>query len=119
MKKQRSTADRGAKWTTPFNQGIAHAGDDGYEGSGLVRSAFDAQRASFQLVLDWIDRAIADMALPPAAQPFTALDLGSSEGRNALIVMDCVAESVRRRQPEQRVQTIYSDLLSNNFNRQE
>jgi len=89
----------------------------GMKGAGYYDQHSTAQLASIQLVLDWIENAIAEMTLPPASQPFTALDLGSSEGRNALIVMDRVAESVRRRQPEQLVQTIYSDLPSNNFNR--
>jgi hypothetical protein len=70
-----------------------------------------------QLVFSWIENAAAAMSLPPDARPFTALDLGSSEGGNALIVMSTVAESVRRRRPEQLIQTIYSDLPSNNFNR--
>jgi gibberellin A4 carboxyl methyltransferase len=89
----------------------------GMKGAGYYDQHSTAQLASIQLVLDWIDNAIAEMSLPPASQPFTALDLGSSEGRNALIVMDNVAESVRKRQPEQLIQTIYSDLPSNNFNR--
>jgi hypothetical protein len=70
-----------------------------------------------QLVFSWIENAVATMSLPPDSQPFTALDLGSSEGHNALTVMSTVAESVGRRRPEQLIQTIYSDLPSNNFNR--
>ena len=89
----------------------------GMKGAGYYDQHSTAQLASIRLVLDWIDNAIAEMSLPPASQPFAALDLGSSEGRNALIVMDRVAESVRRRHPEQVIQTIYSDLPSNNFNR--
>lgn len=89
----------------------------GMKGAGYYDRHSTAQRASIQLVFDWIDRAIAEISLPSPARPFTVLDLGSSEGGNALIVMNRVAEAVRRRQPDRLVQTIYSDLPSNNFNR--
>jgi hypothetical protein len=88
----------------------------GMKGAGYYDQHSTAQLASMRLVFDWIDRAVAAMTLPPASETFTVLDLGSSEGRNALIVMGRVAEAVRRR-PEQIIQTIYSDLPSNNFNR--
>jgi hypothetical protein len=89
----------------------------GMKGSGFYDRHSTAQLASIQLVSDWIEKAIAAMQMPPDAQPFTVLDLGSSEGGNALIVMGRVVESVRRRRPQQLLHTIYSDLPSNNFNR--
>ena len=89
----------------------------GMKGAGYYDQHSAPQLASMQLVFSWIENAIATMSLPPDSQPFTALDLGSSEGRNALIVMSTVAEAVRQRRPGQPVQTIYSDLPSNNFNR--
>jgi hypothetical protein len=89
----------------------------GMKGAGFYDQHSTAQLASMRLVFDWIDCTVASMALPPASETFTVLDLGSSEGRNALIVMGRVAEAVRRRRPEQIIQTIYSDLPSNNFNR--
>jgi hypothetical protein len=89
----------------------------GMKGAGYYDLHSTPQLASIQLVLDWIEGAIAGMSLPPSSGPFTMLDLGSSEGRNALIVMKAVVESVRRRQAGKIVQTIYSDLPSNNFNR--
>jgi cyclopropane-fatty-acyl-phospholipid synthase len=55
------------------------------------------------------------MPLPAAERPVTVLDLGSSEGRNAVHVMATIVERLRRR-TRQPVQTIYSDLASNNFN---
>src|SRR5215471_8134990 len=89
----------------------------GMKGAGYYDQHSAPQLASMQLVFSWIENAVATMSLPPDSQPFTALDLGSSEGRNALAVMSAVAESVHRRRPEQLIQTIYSDLPSNNFNR--
>jgi hypothetical protein len=89
----------------------------GMKGSGFYDRHSTAQLASMQLVFDWIDNAIVSMSLPSEAQPFTVLDLGSSEGRNALITMSRIVEQVRRLRPNQLIQTIYSDLPSNNFNR--
>lgn len=88
----------------------------GMKGVGYYDKHSSAQLASIRLVFDWLENALAAMPLPPNEQPFTALDLGSSEGRNALIVMSRIVESVRRRQPDRLIQTIYSDLPSNNFN---
>jgi hypothetical protein len=89
----------------------------GMKGSGFYDRHSTAQLASMRLVFDWIDNALVDMPLPSPPQPLAILDLGSSEGGNALIVMGRIVESIRRRQSEQLLQTIYSDLPSNNFNR--
>jgi hypothetical protein len=88
----------------------------GMKGAGYYDQNSTAQLASMRLVFDWIETAIDAMPLPPASQPFTVLDLGSSEGRNALITMSRIVDMVRRRRPDQLLQTIYSDLPSNNFN---
>src|SRR5262249_25946274 len=55
------------------------------------------------------------LRLPAPAQAVTLLDLGSSEGRNAIHGMATIVEGLRRR-TDQPIQTIYSDLASNNFN---
>jgi SAM-dependent methyltransferase len=89
----------------------------GMKGAGFYDQHSTAQLASMQLVFDWIETALAAMPLPPASQPFTVLDLGSSEGRNALLTMNRIVEAVRRRRVDQLIQTIYSDLPSSNFNR--
>lgn len=89
----------------------------GMKGSGYYDQHSTAQLASIHLVFDWIANAIAAMRPPLDAPTFSVLDLGSSEGRNALVAMSRVIELVRRNRPEQLIQTIYSDLPSNNFNR--
>lgn len=88
----------------------------GMKAAGYYDQHSTAQQASIRLVSGWIDNALAAMPLPPASRPFTVLDLGSSEGRNALVAMNGIVESVRRRQADQMLQTIYSDLPSSNFN---
>src|SRR5262249_21771642 len=60
--------------------------------------------------------AIANLPLPPLTQPVTILDLGSSEGRNAIYMMANIAEGINRR-TSQPVQMIFSDLATNNFNK--
>lgn len=89
----------------------------GMKGSGFYDRHSTAQLASIHRVFDWIDDALAAIPLPPSPQAFTVLDLGSSEGNNALIAMNRVIEAVRRHKSDQLIQTIYSDLASNNFNR--
>ncbi|HWG47036.1 MAG TPA: hypothetical protein VN688_30005 [Gemmataceae bacterium] len=89
----------------------------GMKGAGYYDQHSTAQQASMRLVFDWIEDAIAGMTMPSDAQPFTVLDLGSSEGRNALIVMNGIVAAIHRRQNERIIQTVYSDLPSNNFNR--
>ncbi len=88
----------------------------GMKGAGYYDQHSAAQQASIRLVFDWIEDAVASLALPPASQPLVVLDLGSSEGRNAVLAMNTVVEAVRRRRAEQVIQTVYSDLPSNNFN---
>jgi hypothetical protein len=87
----------------------------GMKGAGYYDRHSGAQMSSIQILQDWVDEAVASLPLPAAAQPVTALDLGSSEGGNAIHVMAIIVEGLRRR-TGQPVQTIYSDLASNNFN---
>jgi hypothetical protein len=88
----------------------------GMKGSGYYDRHSAAQLATIHALRDWVEAAVADLPLPASAQPVTVLDLGSSEGRNAIQVMASIAQGLRRR-TRQPVQTIYSDLASNNFNR--
>jgi hypothetical protein len=85
------------------------------KGAGYYDRHSAAQLASIQALRDWIEAAVANLPLPAPAQPVTVLDLGSSEGRNAIHAMATVVEGLRRR-TRQPVQTIYSDMASNNFN---
>src|SRR5262249_28404377 len=87
----------------------------GMKGSGYYDQHSSAQLATIQALQDWVEDAVADLPLPPPAQPVTILDLGSSEGRNAVRLMEAVVEGLRQR-TGQPLQTIYSDLPTNNFN---
>jgi hypothetical protein len=85
------------------------------KGAGYYDQHSGAQLSSIQALQGWVDDAVASLPLPAPAQPVTVLDLGSSEGRNAVRLMAAVVAGLRRR-TGQPVQTIYSDLASNNFN---
>jgi hypothetical protein len=85
------------------------------KGAGYYDRHSTAQLSSIHALQDWVDDAVARLPLPEPQHAVTVLDLGSSEGRNAIQVMRSIARGLRRR-TGQPVQTIYSDLASNNFN---
>jgi hypothetical protein len=85
------------------------------KGAGYYDRHSTAQHATIQALQDWIDDAVKGVPLPTCGQPVTILDLGSSEGRNAVRMMRTIVAGLRRR-TEQPLRTIYSDLASNNFN---
>jgi hypothetical protein len=87
----------------------------GMKGAGYYDRHSGAQLSSIQALQEWVDDAVATLPLPAPPQPVTVLDLGSSEGRNAIQMMGSIVRGLRRR-TGQPVQTIYSDLASNNFN---
>jgi len=87
----------------------------GMKGAGYYDQHSGAQLSSIQALQDWVDEAVATLPLPASAQPVTVLDLGSSEGRNAIQMMATILAGLRQR-TGQPLQTIYSDLASNNFN---
>jgi hypothetical protein len=86
----------------------------GMKGAGYYDRHSGVQLSAIEAVHGWVDDAVATLPLPAPARPVTVLDLGSSEGRNAVRLMASVAAGLRRR-TDQPVQTIYSDLASNNF----
>jgi hypothetical protein len=85
------------------------------KGAGYYDRHSAAQLSSIQALQGWVDDAVADLPLPPPAQPVAVLDLGSSEGRNAIRLMGAIVAGLRRR-TDQPLRTIYSDLASNDFN---
>jgi hypothetical protein len=72
--------------------------------------------SSIQALQGWVDDAVATLPLPAPPRPVTVLDLGSSEGGNAIRGMAAIVAGLRRR-TGQPLRTVYSDLPSNNFNR--
>jgi hypothetical protein len=85
------------------------------KGAGYYDQHSTAQDSSIRALQDWVEDAVASLPLPAPAQPVTVLDLGSSEGRNAIRGMGAIVAALRRR-TDQPLRTIYSDLPSNDFN---
>jgi hypothetical protein len=85
------------------------------KGTGYYDQHSTAQMSSIRALQDWVDDAVANLPLPAPPRPVTVLDLGSSEGGNAIRVMEAIVNGLRRR-TDRPLQTIYSDLASNNFN---
>jgi hypothetical protein len=85
------------------------------KGAGYYDRHSTAQLSSIRALQDWVDEAVANLPLPAPPRAVTVLDLGSSEGRNSIQAMRSIVAGLRRRSWRP-VQTIYSDLASNNFN---
>jgi hypothetical protein len=85
------------------------------KGAGYYDQHSTAQFSTMHALQGWVEAAVASVPLPATAQPVTVLDLGSSEGANAIRLMGSLVAGLRRR-TGQPLQTIYSDLASNNFN---
>src|SRR5262249_52068999 len=87
----------------------------GMKGAGYYDQHSTVQLSAIQAIQDWVDDAVASLPLPGPTQPVTVLDLGSSEGRNAVRHMAAIVAGLRRR-TGQPLRAIYSDLASNIFN---
>jgi cyclopropane-fatty-acyl-phospholipid synthase len=87
----------------------------GMKGAGYYDQHSTTQMSSIQALQDWVDDAVAVLPLPAPDRPVTVLDLGSSEGGNAIRLMSAIAKGLRQRTGHP-LQTVYSDLASNNFN---
>lgn len=87
----------------------------GMKGEGFYDQHSSPQMASIEAVLGWLEQAAADLPLPAENRPLVLLDLGSSEGKNAIGLMRRLTSALRHftRQP---ILTVYNDLPSNNFN---
>jgi hypothetical protein len=85
------------------------------KGAGYYDQHSTAQMSSILALQDWVEDAVESLRLPAAPQAVTVLDLGSSEGRNAIGMMATIVDRLRRR-TRQPLQPIFSDLASNNFN---
>src|SRR5262245_66610062 len=85
------------------------------KGGGYYDRHSGVQLSAIEAVRGWVDDAVVTLPLPAPARPVTVLDLGASEGGNAVRLMASVVAGLRRR-TDQPVQTVFSDLAGNNFN---
>jgi hypothetical protein len=87
----------------------------GMKGAGFYDQHSGVQMSSIDALRGWVDEAVTGLRLPDPPHAVTVLDLGSSEGRNAIRLMAGIVAGLRR-STAQPIQTIYSDLATNNFN---
>jgi hypothetical protein len=84
---------------------------------GYYDTHSDVQRAGIDACLSWLVDAVDELPIPPAdSSPMFLLDLGSSQGRNAVHAMGRVIEAIRRRTPAP-AWVLFNDLPTNDFNR--
>ena len=62
----------------------------GMKGAGYYDRHSAAQLSSIQALQDWVDEAVASVPLPDPPEAVTVLDLGSSEGGNAIQVIGTI-----------------------------
>ncbi len=88
----------------------------GMKGGGYYNAHSDEQRSALDAFLPWMENAIVDLPIPPGARaPIGLLDLGSSEGGNAIHAMMRLIEALRRR-TDAPLWIFFDDLPSNDFN---
>lgn len=89
----------------------------GMKPGGYYDSHSDTQGAAIDAFLPWLVDAVDDLPVPPAGgPPLTLLDLGSSQGKNAIRAMRGLVEAIRRR-TDSLAWALFSDLSTNDFNR--
>jgi hypothetical protein len=86
----------------------------GMKGDGFYNQHSAPQLAAILGVLPWLEKAVEQMELP-AVDPIVVVDYGCSEGGNSIVLMKAIVDALRAKTPRP-VQTVHSDLPSNNFN---
>jgi hypothetical protein len=117
--KRQAVCLKGARMTTePNDQGelpehlAAHATTTGMTGGGFYNANSAPQWRSIEAVLPWLEDAVA--SLPRGTGPLTLADFGCSEGHNSIRVMSR-AVSTLLKTTQRPIQTIHSDLPTNDF----
>jgi hypothetical protein len=87
----------------------------GMKGDGFYDRNSSPQMAAMAAVLPWIEQAIGKMDLPDVATPVVVVDFACSEGRNSIAGAQRIAAALRQR-TTRAIQTVHSDLPTNNFN---
>ncbi|MHB1556621.1 MAG: class I SAM-dependent methyltransferase [Isosphaeraceae bacterium] len=89
----------------------------GMKAGGFYDSHSDAQGAAIDAFLPWLVDVVDELPLPPVGGSLlTLLDLGSSQGKNAIRAMRGLVETIRRR-TDAPAWVVFSDLPTNDFNR--
>ena len=92
------------------------AGPAPMEGHGVYNRSSAVQAAGFSPALPLLEEAARRMGLPPAPQPVTIADYGSSQGRNSLAPIAAAIRVLRGRIGAGRpICVVHTDLPTNDF----
>lgn len=87
----------------------------GMKPGGFYDANSSAQRVALDAFLPWLEEACGSLALPPSGRPIGLLDLGTSEGANAIYAMRRLVAALRQR-TEAPLWLFFNDLPTNDFN---
>ena len=88
----------------------------GMKRGGYYDANSSGQRAALDAFLPWIEESIAELQIPSVnPTSINLLDIGSSEGGNAIHVMDRLIKKLRR-VSELPIWVFFADLPTNDFN---
>jgi len=87
----------------------------GMKAGGFYDAHSGAQRAALDAFLPWVEEVISENLLPVERSPIGLLDLGSSEGANAIHAMGRLIDALRRKTREP-VWVFFDDLPTNDPN---
>lgn len=88
----------------------------GMKGGGYYDANSREQRSASQAFLPWLESALADLPDPPPhQQSWNLLDIGSSEGANAIYTTERLIRSLREKS-DLPVWALFDDLPTNDFN---
>ncbi|UES50200.1 class I SAM-dependent methyltransferase [Roseibium aggregatum] len=97
----------------PFAQPVSHATTTGMSGGGFYNANSAAQWSAIEKILPLLEEAIASLPVEGSG-PVGIADYGCSEGRNSVAVMKHALPALLTR-TERPIQTIHSDLPTNDF----
>jgi len=87
----------------------------GMKGEGFYDRYSSPQGAAVAAVLPWLEEAIQQMRIQESQAPVVVVDYGCSEGRNSIMAMHRIVPALRGK-TQRPIQTVHSDLSTNNFN---
>ena len=87
----------------------------GMKGDGYYDRHSSPQMAAIDATLPWLEESVRTLSIAASKAPLVVADFGCSEGRNAIEATRRIVATLRERDPRP-IQTIFSDLPTNNFN---
>lgn len=87
----------------------------GMKGGGYYDTHSGEQRVAMEAFLPWLEQAVSTLPEPASRGFWSLMDIGSSEGANAVYAMNRVIAGLRKRS-KLPVRVFFDDLPTNDFN---